>query len=103
MTNRTIEEVLTSVNADLKYYEVITIGDQDNTPIICEDGEYRVRAGYGVRNLLTGVVEHTTTLLPGAIFQSQHLSATLDGLLNPVPAQGLALEDMPVEDVTVAN
>jgi hypothetical protein len=90
--------MLTKANNELKYYEIRMIKVVDGVPIMCEDGEYRKRNGYSVYNKETDTHEHTTTLLPGAIFQAQHLDATLDGLLNPVPIpDGLA--DMPVEDV----
>lgn len=45
-----------------------------------EDGEYG-KEGYAVINKDNGVVEHTTMMLPGAIFQCQHFSDTLTGLL----------------------
>ena len=96
----TLDQILTKVNSDLKYYEVIVIDGEH--PVICEDGEYRKRKGYGIINKLTDVVEHTTVLMAGAIFQSQHLDSTLEGLVNPSQSM-VALEDMPVEDVTLAN
>lgn len=94
-----IDEVLAKTNDDLKYYEVQF---SDEGSIMCEDGEYRVRPGYAVVNTLTRVREHTTTLLPGAIFQAQHLDATLDGLLNPQEMEYPSLEDVTLDDV-VAN
>ena len=92
-----MNEILTRVNEGLKYYEVQY---WDREGVVCEDGEIRVRPGYHVVNTVTKVHEHTTTLLPGAIFQAQHLDATLDGLLNP--QETYALEEMPMDDV-VAN
>lgn len=97
-----MNQALTTANKGLTHYEVRLILPEDNVPIVCEDGEYRVRAGYAVWNTTTDVCEHTTTLLPGAIFQAQHLDATLTGLLNPSADYSDALVDMPVEDV-IAN
>jgi len=52
--------------------------------IVGEDGKYTLQhEGYVVVNKETGVIEHSTTMLPGAIFQCQHFSDTLTGLLNP--------------------
>lgn len=73
-------------------YEVV---EYDN--VLGEDGKYGQCGGYAVRNLETRVIEHTTMMLPGAIFQCQHFNDTLKGLLekpedNVVP---LAAIDMP--------
>lgn len=97
-----IDKILNKVNEGLLHYTVEYVGGDDHVPIICEDGEYRVRAGYAVCNKHTGVREHTTTLLPGAIFQSQHLDATLEGLLNPQEVEYPSLEDVTMDD-TLAN
>jgi hypothetical protein len=97
-----LKQILNKVNEDLKYYEVVFLQGTENVPIMCEDGEYRVRNGYAVYNKLSDTYEHTTTLLPGAIFQSQHLDATLHGLLNPSEVEYAALDQMPMDDV-VAN
>lgn len=76
-------------------YEVVLSLD-----VLGEDGNYAGRIGYAVRNIETGVVEHTTMMLPGAIFQAQHFNDTLKGLLaepedNVVPLESI---DIP-EDV----
>ena len=92
-------ELLNKINEELKYYEVQR---RDDVPIMCEDNEYRVRYGYIVYNTEAGVIEHTTTLLPGAIFQAQHLDSMLEGLLNPAEQPEFGLAQMPMEDV-VAN
>ncbi|MHC4647485.1 MAG: hypothetical protein ACYTBJ_18515 [Planctomycetota bacterium] len=97
-----LKTALNKVNEDLQYYQVTHVTAENNVPVICEDGEYRKRAGYSVYNTLSGVHEHTTTLLPGAIFQAQHLDATLDGLINPKMQEYPALEDVAMDDV-VAN
>ena len=96
-------KTLDKVNADLQYYTIEVVTAEDNQPVICEDGEYRTTAsGYAVRNKESGQVEHTTLLLPGAIFQAQHLDSTLDQLVNPQELPTTSLEAMPIEDV-VAN
>ena len=52
------------------YYVIIT----DNA--IGEDGKYGAN-GYAVINKITKITEHTTTLYPQALFQSDHLSGSL--------------------------
>ena len=49
-----------------------------------EDGKYGAK-GYAVVNKKTDVVEHTSMMMPGAIFQCQHFSDTLDSLLAAEP------------------
>ncbi len=49
-----------------------------------EDGTYS-RHGYAVINKDTGITEHTTMMLPAAIFQCQHFNDTLVSLLTPEP------------------
>ena len=52
--------------------------------IVGEDGQYTTsHAGYVVVNKETEQVEHSTTMLPGAIFQCTHFNDSLTGLLNP--------------------
>ena len=97
-----LEKLLTKANEGLKYYEVRFITYDANIPVMGEEGEYMRRDGYAVYNKVSGVYEHTTTLLPGAIFQSQHLDQTLDGLLNPHEMEYPSLSDVPMDDV-VAN
>ena len=56
----------------------------DGRSIIGEDGKYtQSHGGYVVVNKETGVTEHSTTMLPGAIFQCQHFNDTLVDLLRP--------------------
>jgi hypothetical protein len=65
-----------------------------------EDGKYGV-SGYAVVNKKTDVTEHTSMMLPGAIFQAQHFSDTLDSLLadkGPV-APPIDMSAIDVEDV----
>ena len=59
---------------DLTNYIVIRT---DNA--IGEDGKYGAD-GYAVVNKLTAIVEHTNTVLPGAIYQAQSFSDAMDAL-----------------------
>ena len=97
--------ILNKINEQLKYYTIDIVEPTDNERVLCEDGEYSTKVkGYILRNKETGAAEHSTQLLPGIVFQAQHLDSTLDQLLNPTTPQvdTSALEAMPVEDV-VAN
>jgi hypothetical protein len=67
---------------DTEKYEVIL--SEDETVVLGEDGQYHAFPGYAVRNKETQVVEHTTMMLPGAIFQCQHFNDTLVSLTTPV-------------------
>lgn len=60
--------------------------------------------GYAVVNKDTGVIEHTTIMLPGAIYQAQGFSDSLDALLKTdgAPLQ-LSLVDMPTDEDVVPN
>jgi hypothetical protein len=49
--------------------------------VIGEDGQYAGRAGYGVVNKETGITEHTTMVLPQALFQADAFEGAL-GQLN---------------------
>ena len=60
-----------------EYYKVMETEDA-----LGEDNHYG-RAGYAVINKETGVAEHTTTLLPQAIFQSDALCGALAQFNNP--------------------
>ena len=54
----------------------------DGSAVIDETGKYNVDTkGYNVVNRETSVVEHTTMMLAGAIFQCNHFTDTLAGLL----------------------
>ena len=72
------------------------VTETDNA--IGEDGNYG-QAGYAVVNKDTGIIEHTTIMLPGAIFQSQHFSDTLKGLLETPDNNVVNLAEVPTEDV----
>ena len=58
-----------------KSYEVIECAN-----VIGEDGQYGA-VGYAVRNKETGVLEHTTMVLPQALFQADAFEGAL-GQLN---------------------
>lgn len=85
---------LNKFNSELKYYTVVT-ADR----VIGEEGKYieGEGVGYAVVNNTTGVVEHTSTILPGVLFQAQHFDSTLKGLLEDPATPDL--DDMPVLDV----
>lgn len=76
----TVNEIMDKINADLTYYEIATA-----SRAIGEEGKYvsfeDVPAGYSITNKLTGVIEHTSTILPGVIFQAQHFDNTLKSFL----------------------
>ena len=74
----------------------------DGELVIGEDGNYTERQGYVVINKETGIVEHTTIMLPGAIFQCQHFNDTLVSLLSP-PVDTTDLSEMDVTDDVVPN
>ncbi len=82
-------------------YEVQESGDN---LIVGEDGKYGSHAGYVVVNKETGVVEHSTVMLPGAIFQCQHFNDTLISLLTPPEeAEVVDINSMNVPEDIVPN
>lgn len=85
---------LVEFNSKLKYYTVVS-ADR----VVGEDGKFveGEGVGYAVVNNVTGVVEHTSTILPGVLFQAQHFDSTLASLLEE-PATP-ELDDMPIMDV----
>lgn len=87
-------EANSNVMYDTEKYEVVRIGDA-----LDEDGKTR-REGYGVRNKDTGIVEHSTTMLPGAIFQCQYFNDSLVNLLKPRDEEPEAESDVS-EDVVL--
>lgn len=90
---------MSTVMFDTEKYRVETA---DGRSIVGEDGKYTTtHSGYVVVNKETNVIEHTTTMLPGAIFQCQHFNDTLVSLLSPPAANDgvdIATVDVP-EDV----
>lgn len=86
---------------DTKHYEVRTSGDWN---VIDEAGVYSERGGYVVVNKDTEIVEHTTMIMPQAIYQAQGFSDSLDALLSPSaqPAQ-LELVNFPIDEDVVPS
>ena len=83
-------------------YEV-RIADEENM-VIGEDGKYGTGGGYVVVNLETDIIEHSTVMLPGAIFQCQHFNDTLVSLLSPPEeADIVELASVNVPDDIVPN
>ena len=64
---------------DTKNYEVVVADSHES--VMAEDGKYANVPGYVVTNKDTGIVEHTSMMLPQAIYQAQGLSDSLDALL----------------------
>lgn len=70
-----MSEEAATVLFDTEKYEVVAY---DNC--LGEDGKYG-QLGYAVINKDTTIIEHTTMMFPGAIFQAQHFNDTLKSLL----------------------
>ena len=70
--------------------------------VLGEDGKYG-KTGYAVVNEETGVIEHTTMMLPGAIFQCQHFNDTLKGLLETPEDNVVELSAIDVPDDVVPS
>lgn len=100
MTNKpqAFVDLMAALNADLSYYVIepstFAVGEEGKY-VEGEDGE---TVGYAIRNAITGVVEHTSLILPGVIWQAQHFDNTLKSLLQKdvVPE---SIKDAPVDDV----
>ena len=91
---------MSKVLFDTEKYVVEESGDRQ---IIAEDGKYGERAGYVVVNKETGVVEHSTVMLPGAIFQCQHFNDTLVSLLAAPTEDGVDITSMDIPEDIVPN
>ena len=76
----TVNELLDSVNKDLKYYEVVLVDKA-----LGEDGKFIEgdNCGYGLRNKVTDILEHTSIMLPGVLWQATHFESTLKSMLAP--------------------
>jgi hypothetical protein len=85
--------------------EKYTVERSAGRPVIAEDGKYTDAVeGYLVINRETNVVEHSTIMLPGAIFQAQHFNDTLVSLLSPpVDDEGMDIAALNVPDDIVPN
>ena len=91
-------ELFESINKDLKFYEILP-----SCSVIGEEGkliEGDEVIGYQVCNRVTGVVEHTSTILPGALFQAQHFDNTLRSLTD-TPEDAGETEAGPDDDVVL--
>ena len=84
-----------SINEALNYY-TITVSDK----VMGEEGKYITGegVGYAILNKFTNIKEHTTLLLPQAIFQAQHLDSMLESLIKGEDPTEAPLT--PAEDVT---
>ena len=99
-TKRRILLMTAKVLFETEKYAVEESGDE--RMIIAEDGKYGNRPGYVVVNKETGVVEHSTVMLPGAIFQCQHFNDTLISLLAD-PSEDIDIEALDVPEDIVPN
>jgi hypothetical protein len=75
----------------------------DTELVVGEDGQYKNGGGYVVINRETNIVEHSTIMLPGAIFQCQHFNDTLVSLLSPVEEGAVDIGAMNVPEDVVPN
>ena len=75
---KTVSELLNKANSELTFYEIVL-----TQRALGEDGVYVEgdNAGYGLLNKVTGVMEHTSTILPGVMWQATHFESTLTSLL----------------------
>jgi len=95
---------MSDVLFDTEKYNVVLSGPEEK--VIGEDGKYREMGGYYVVNKETGVIEHSTIMLPGAIFQATHFNDTLISLLNPVEPEivdEIDLASLDIGEDVVAN
>lgn len=90
----TANELLDLANKDLSYYEVVLVDKA-----LGEDGKFIEGdpAGYGLLNKVTGILEHTSIMLPGVLWQATHFENTLKSMLSSdeEPEPGLSV----VEDI----
>ena len=83
---------------DTKNYIVRLAADDEL--VIAEDGNYGSGGGYVVVNKETGQIEHTTMILPQAIYQAQGFSDSITALLNPdKETNALSLVETPSDDI----
>lgn len=94
------EQGIARVNLGMTYYEVIPCDK-----VLREDGNYfggkGEDVGYAVRNKETGIIEHTTTVLPSAIFQADYFDKALTSLFNPDELE--ALDTSPTDSDVLVN
>lgn len=73
------DRLLAKVNAKLDYYKIIMVDralEETGTYVEGKD------VGYGLINKATQVVEHTSVMLPGILWQATHFESTLKSLLD---------------------
>ena len=75
----------------------------DTELVIGEDGKYGTGGGYVVVNRDSNIIEHSTIMLPGAIFQCQHFNDTLVSLLNPPTEDEIDITALNVPEDIVPN
>lgn len=76
---------------------------EDKELVIGEDGKYGQGGGYVVINRDTGIIEHSTVMLPGAIFQCTHFNDTLVSLMAPPSEDGIDIAALNVPEDIVPN
>jgi hypothetical protein len=90
-------DLITAINKDLTIYVI-----EPTTLAIGEEGKYvdgkGSTVGYAVVNTITGVIEHTSVILPGVIYQAQHFDNMLRSMLSK-GKEPTTLEEAPVDDV----
>ena len=84
--------------------EKYRVETSDGRSIVGEDGNYtKSHDGYVVINRETETVEHSTTMLPGAIFQCQHFNDSLISLLQEPSEKDVDIANLNVPDDIVPN
>ena len=66
------------------------------TDALGEDGKYG-RTGYAVVNIETGITEHTTTVLPQALFQADAFMGALGQLNDSADDELAIIEGTPID------
>lgn len=74
----TQSNLLGNANKNLVYYEIVLVDKA-----LGEDGKWLEgdSVGYGLRNKQTNIIEHTSVMLPGVLWQATHFESTLKSLL----------------------
>jgi len=102
-----MENKLAIINEGLTYYVIEPV-----SKCMQEDGNFQSNkdgtiCGYGVRNKATGIVEHSTVMLPVAIFQADYLDKSLVSLFDSpaieVDVEGGSTDDVILPDEPVIN
>lgn len=84
--SKNVQEAINALNDTLTYY-CINVDTSEDQP-------------YTIFNKQLGVVEYASELLPGVIFQAEHLDNMLASLIEDEDAgQKLALAELPTDDV----